>query len=60
MRRLVSGIVLAIIVAASLGCGSGLSESEVEQIAYRAVLDAKEVIVKDLTQNITEDFGTVI
>ena len=32
MYRLVGGIVLAVVVAASLGCGGGLSEAEVREI----------------------------
>ena len=40
MRRLVSGIVLAVIVVASLGCG-GVSETEVKKIVDEAVVAAQ-------------------
>ena len=60
MRRLESGIVLAIIVAASLGCGGGLSESEVEKIVDRAVAEANEDIAREVESGLVKDFDAMI
>ena len=56
MCRLASGLVLAVIVVASLGCGGGLSESEKENIKGM-LLEERDLrqqrdadYVKDLTQ----------
>ena len=61
MRRLVSGIVLvagAVIVAVSLGCGGGLSESEVKTIVDRAVAESKQDIASEVERGLVEDIST--
>ena len=63
MRRLVSGIVLvvgSIIVVASLGCGGGLSESEVEKTVDRAVVESTEHIARTVKKNLDEEFSAMI
>ena len=60
MKFVSVGLVLGLLFVVALGCGGGLSESEVEKIVDRAVADSKEGIVSDVTMSIAEDFSAVI